>query len=140
MKGNDMTINGLWPNDFKVVQGENTPEDILNVQAQDLGRKTKHLLEGRVERSSQGEWLTLDFYITVPSVDHYSYQLLKVRHKVPPYPVEIIVSGMSKAGPVRMSAKTRKSLEFHLKVIFTSPAIRKVVEELLSYARQAASK
>jgi len=129
-----MTIKGLWPDNLKPLSSAVgvSPEDILVVQAKDLTQKTNKTLQGEIERSSQGEWLTLDFYVLVPALDSYRYHLLKVRHKVPPYPAQIFVPGMNKDKP--WLAKDSKHFENVLKVVFQSANVRKVLGELIAYA------
>jgi hypothetical protein len=131
-----MPIKGLWPDNLKAVMPTNgaLPEEVLAVQAQDLSQKTGKILEGQIERKSQGEWLTLDFYAVVPALDNYAYHLLKVRHKMPPYPAQIFVPGMNGDKPIL--AKDARLFENHLRIIFRSPHLRKVLGELMAYAEQ----
>src|SRR4051794_34683483 len=89
-----MAIKGLWPDDL-VESPEETPEDILQVQAADLSQKTGNLIQGQVEKGSAGGWVTLDFLLVVPELNDYTYRLFKVRHKLQPYPLEIITDSLT---------------------------------------------
>lgn len=109
-----MGIKGLWPTDLVESTAE-TPEDILLVQARDLTEKTRGMIEGRIEKGSHGDWVVIDLLLVLPSLNDYAYQLLKIRHKVPAYPLEI-VEGAAKTTPVT----TRQEFEAALARIFAS--------------------
>jgi hypothetical protein len=127
-----MGIKGLWPTDLIESTGD-TPEDILQVQARDLTEKTRGMIEGRIEKGSQGDWVILDLLLVVPSLDDYAYQLLKIRHKVPAYPLEII-EGAAKTTP----ARSRQEFEGALARIFASDATRRTIGDLMAYAKKPA--
>jgi hypothetical protein len=135
-----MTIKGLWPEDLRKSE-EVTVEDILWAQAQDLAVKTGNVLQGTVERGSQGEWVTLDFFILVPALEDYTYHLLKIRHKLPQYPLEMYwLAYADNTQRARVEADSRKEFETRLGQYLSSPKVRKVLRELLTFSKARAQK
>jgi hypothetical protein len=67
-----------------------TPLSILREQAAALGRRTKNLVEARVEtRTSRGAFVHT-FELVVPSLDDYTYMLFQVQHDLNLYPIEVV--------------------------------------------------
>lgn len=62
---------------------------ILREQASLLGAKTNHLVEGKVETRVFGSRLYEFFYLVVPPLGNYSYELFRVSHDAKLYPVQI---------------------------------------------------
>jgi hypothetical protein len=126
-------IDSLWPKDLKPSK-RLMPEDILRKQAKALEEQTDGLLSGSVEVGSQGEWVTLSFFIVAPRLDDFPYRLFKVRHKVadPFKPLEIII----KSNQIRR-ASTREEFEKELSEIFASDATRALIGNLLSLSSKA---
>lgn len=126
----DDESHSLWPNDLAtVVTVQLLPEDILREQAGALDRVTGGRLRGEVERGSQGEWVTVNFYVVAPRLEDYKYRLFKVRHKVPdPFaPLEIIDDSK-----VVRRVRSRAEFEKSLSDIFASEATRSIVGQLLT--------
>jgi hypothetical protein len=79
-------IPDLWPD---IEQSQVVPPvAILREQAALLGKKTNHLLEGRVVSTNTGYGgFVHSFYIVAPTLDDYAYKLFEISHGVDPYPV-----------------------------------------------------
>ncbi len=122
--------NRAWPQDLLGIAkhpSEQTPQDILQIQADDLSNKTNGRLHGRVDVGAQGQYIVLDFFIVAPSLEDYEYRLLKVRHKlVPSYPVEVIMSSKDKR-----KASSPETLLVILSDIFRASATLSVIGQLL---------
>jgi hypothetical protein len=82
------TIPDLWPD---IEQSKDVlPVTILREQAAALGKKTSHLLEGRVStRTDEDGNFVHSFYVVAPTMDNYSYRLLTITHGAEPYPVTV---------------------------------------------------
>jgi hypothetical protein len=126
-------IESLWPQDL-MPSDRIMPEDILREQARALSEQTNGVLTGSVGVGSQGDWITLSFFIVAPLLDDYSYQLLKVRHKpIDPFsPLEIVI----KSSDIRR-ATSREEFEAELAKVFGSDATRSLIGELLSLSKSA---
>lgn len=72
-------IPDLWP---RIEQPKEVPPvAILMEQAAALGKKTGHLLEGRVNTKIDDEGNFIhSFYVIAPSLDNYSYDLFSISH------------------------------------------------------------
>jgi len=77
----------LWGN-IATEELVRTPVSILREQATLLGKKTGNVLEARVEtfRLNEG-WLGHRLLLVAPSLDDYTYELLKFSHPIQIYPV-----------------------------------------------------
>jgi hypothetical protein len=91
----------LWPDDLgpgKVI----APVTILREQASALAKKTRGLLEGRVDRANTNELLrtlaaatgeegafTYSFRIVAPALGPYQYELLRINHDYHLDPVRV---------------------------------------------------
>jgi hypothetical protein len=80
------TIPDLWP---EIEQSQVIPPvAILREQAALLGKKTNHLLDGRVDtRVTIDGRFVHSFYIVAPALGDYTYKLFEVSHDENPYPV-----------------------------------------------------
>jgi hypothetical protein len=103
-----------------------TPLSIMREQAAALGRRTKNLVEAKVEtRTSRGQFLH-SFELVVPSLD-YTYELFEIEHPPELYPVEV----------------TGKNIHIHTEAAFmdwlrerlSSEQTRKIVSNLLAQAQ-----
>lgn len=81
----------FWP-DIAVSEPVSAPLSLLKKQATALGRKTKGLLEGRVDTTTRLGDFVHSFKIVAPTLDDYSYELFRVVHDVLLYPARIDVS------------------------------------------------
>jgi hypothetical protein len=82
------SIPSLWPNEFKIdVQ---TPYTILRVQAAQLGRVTRGILEGAVETETSKEKIQHRLVIIAPAYNGYRHTLIVALHNPDlPYPAEV---------------------------------------------------
>lgn len=80
----------LWPKDlfeFRI----NTPLAIMKEQASLLTKKSNHRLRAEVEtRATGGDKFRHIFYLIVPALEDYRYELFEIEHGVLPYPLTII--------------------------------------------------
>src|SRR5437660_2266298 len=84
----------FWP-DIAVQEPVTTPLSIMKEQASALARKTKGLLEGRVDTTTLLGSFTHRFNIVAPTLDDYSYALFRVEHDLLLYPARILASQWS---------------------------------------------
>lgn len=79
-------IPDLWPD---IEQSKDVlPVAILREQAAALGKRTGHLLEGRVNsRTDEDGNFNHSFNVVAPTLDNYSYRLFSITHGAEPYPV-----------------------------------------------------
>ncbi len=106
---------------------QRTPLSILREQATLLGQKTGNLVEAQVESSTSGGDFMLALKLVVPSLDNYTYQLLRIRHSASLYPV-IDMSNYS-------DIKDENAFLEWLRVKLSSPDTHRIVGHLLSQAK-----
>jgi hypothetical protein len=127
------TSRDFWP-DIETTPTFTTPLTILKEQAAALAKKTKGLLEGRVDTTTdvfdRFEHL---FRIVAPTLDNYAYELFRVKHNVLLYPVEIEWSRLG--NPDTMKIDSEQEFERALKQILSSTETMKVISNLLAQAR-----
>jgi len=132
----DENKNLGWPQDLLGIaqhRHQQTPQEILRIEADDLGTKTNGLLQGRVDVGAQGQYIVLDFFIVAPSLDDYEYRLLKARHKLlPQYPVEVILNSKDKR-----KATSPETLVVTLSDIFRAPSTLSVIGQLLDLIKNS---
>lgn len=133
-------VEDLWP-DF----GDElplTPKEILERQASQLSDKTSHRIEGEVQTSkTYGDSIQHKFYLVAPALDHYKYELFKVDHKFPIYPLtiegfELPDREKSYRGIEAGDEETFKEI---LKEIFNHEDTKKVVMSLMAYGKPSGS-
>lgn len=124
-----MTIKNLW-GEIQNLPKVKSPVAILNEQAQLLENLTSGLLVGRISLPEvrQLHRFAFIFSISAPSLNNYSYAVLRIEHDIGLYPVS--VSKLDSAVP----AKCRDADEFEaiLQEIFTSPEVQRVISGLLA--------
>lgn len=138
-------IPDLWP---AIEQSTVVPPvAILREQAAALGKKTSHLLEGRVQtRTDEKGVFTHSFYVMAPTLDNYSYRLFSITHGAEPYPVtvpdpQIIDPGVSSFhvhsidGALRITSE-KELLEF-LRTVLSADKTKRIVGSLLSQVKAA---
>lgn len=110
------------------------PIAVLKELAQELNKRTKGLLFARVEQkiNSDGNLFSLDFYITAPSLNNYSYEAFTVIHDLGLYPLRI----WNSSNNLIAEADNQEEFEKGLKLIFSSPEIKKVINGLLAQVKQ----
>jgi hypothetical protein len=124
--------NSLWPTDL-APSSVITPETILRKQGVHLAEQTQGVLRAEIERGSQAEWLTLDFYIIATRLDDYAYRLFKVRHKLPnPFdPLEIILTAKD-----HRRVRSAAEYEDELGKILGSSETKSLLTEMLSLSAE----
>jgi hypothetical protein len=109
------------------------PVSVLKELARELEKITKGLLVGKVEQTVRDSWVTLEFYITAPSLNNYSYQVFTITHDLYFYPLKINQlneKSFSNAG-------NEEELEARLKTIFSLPEVKRVINGLLAQIKSA---
>ena len=113
------------------------PIAILKELANVLAKKTKGLLVGNIEQTTfsddSKDGFILRFYITVPSLNNYRYEVFDITHDIDFYPLKIESSN----GELSSKDKTPEELENSLKDIFSSSQIKKVINGLLAQIKAA---
>ena len=110
------------------------PIAVLKELAQELNKRTKGLLFAKVEQhiDSENHKFYLEFYITAPYLNNYSYDAFTVNHDLGFYPLSI----KSNSGKLVAKAENQEEFEKELKLIFSSSEIKKVINGLLAQVKQ----
>ena len=121
-------IPDLWPD---IEQSQVVPPvAILREQAALLGKKTNHLLEGRVVSTNTGYGgFVHSFYIVAPTLDDYEYKLFQIEHGVNLYPVD------TNGEPPRYSKAvlaSEQDLLDYIRRILNSDDTKRVIGSLLA--------
>jgi hypothetical protein len=125
-----MITENLW-GELPEIEKTRTPYNILEEQAELLGKMTKHELVGNVERhtkrgnSLEDKSFVLDFLIVAPSLD-YTYSLFSVFHGVTMYPLRI-----SSTKNKTYHCKNEEEYLTALKEILSSENTKKLINGLL---------
>jgi hypothetical protein len=124
-------IPDLWP---EIDQSQVVPPvAILREQAALLGKKTNHLLEGRVDtRSTPDGRFVHSFYIVAPTLDDYTYKLFEIEHDADQYPVATTEPGVG--GIYEQSASEQQLLD-HVRRVLNSEKTKRVVGSLLAQVK-----
>jgi hypothetical protein len=125
-------IPDLWP---EIEQSQVVPPVvILREQAALLGKKTNHLLEGRVVTSAATDKFYHSFRIVAPALDDYAYGLFSVWHDVTLYPV--LTNEADQRGNVRtVSLASEQELLDYIRRTLNSDHTKKVVGSLLAQVK-----
>ena len=110
-----------------------TPSTMLKEQAAQLASLTDNVLEGRLrqEHMSGGKTM-IHFYIAVPILDNYQYQVLTILHDpIVIYPMQITDETLGKKYP----AEDEDSFKTIVTTILQNPELRRVIAAI---RRQAA--
>lgn len=135
-------IPDLWP---EIEQSQVVPPvAILREQAALLGKKTNHLLEGRVATTNTGYGAVVhSFYIVAPALDDYTYKLFEISHGADPYPVH--VPGLPRRGalgqivPVEgLQLASEQELLDYMREILKSDETIRIVGSLLAQVKATA--
>lgn len=103
------------------------PVAILREQASLLGAKTNRLVEGKVETRVSGTKLFQFFYLVVPPLDDYLYELFQVWHDVSLYPVRI-------GDPPSIELRNEEEFVRWLGQKLSSPETKSIIGSLLAQA------
>src|SRR5271166_5136083 len=91
----------LWGN-IDTQEIKRTPLSILKEQAMLLGKKTRNVIEAKVEtRPYSGGWLGHKLLLVAPVLDNYTYELVEIYHPIQLYPVspDSLVASQAKLLP-----------------------------------------
>jgi hypothetical protein len=129
-------IPDLWPKEIGAESSVVTPLAVLRTAAAQLGERTQQLIVGDVEQGLYGnDKFRLNFYIEVPSLDHYRFKLFTVEHDIDSfYPATGRVASPSIARP-EVDLPSEEELQDWLKHVFASPRTTKLVNTLLQQLR-----
>jgi|SRR5579872_2150642 len=128
----------FWPDMGTVTPIITTPLGILKEQAAALARKTKGLLEGRVDSYTDTfDGFLHHFRIVAPTLNNYAYELFRVRHDVMLYPLQIDWPRLGK--PETLEIKGQEAFEDSLKAILASEETRRVISTLLAQVKASAA-
>jgi len=145
-------IPDLWP---EIEQSQVVPPvAILRGQAALLGKKTNHLLEGRVVTRTTGSGgFVHSFYIVAPTLDDYTYKLFEIGHGANQYPVEAAAlerpGALPHVGPPREADEvefmapvnievrlaSEQELQDYIREILNSDGTKRVIGSLLAQVR-----
>jgi hypothetical protein len=122
-------IPDLWP---QIEQSQVVPPvAVLREQAALLGKKTNHLLEGRVVTRTTGSGgFVHSFYIVAPTLDDYTYKLFEIEHGANQYPVD----APRPEPPVylKVALASEQELLDYIREILSSDRTKRVVGSLLA--------
>ncbi len=108
-----------------------TPKSILTEQGPPLFQATGGVLHAEVVQiKDQLPDFCYKFYIKVPELNNYRYQVLVVRHSIDIYPVDV-----STTTGVWESFHTPADFEAYLSSILSSPHMKSIISKLVSQAR-----
>jgi hypothetical protein len=115
------------------------PIAVLKELAQELAQKTQGLLVGKVEQSNLSNEFSLEFYITAPSLNNYSYEVFRINHDLDFYPLELTITAtrLPNRSYAVEKVKNQEKFEEKLKIIFSSPEVKKVINGLLAQIKSA---
>lgn len=115
------------------------PIAVLKELAQELAQKTQGLLVGKVEQSNLSNEFSLEFYITAPSLNNYSYEVFSVNHDLDFYPLELTITAtrLPDMSYAVEKVENQEKFEEKLKIIFSSLGVKKVINGLLAQIKSA---
>ena len=125
-----MTAENLWGK-LPLTEKLRTPYGILREQGQILQDMTEGLLIGRVVRDIDGNRFLLNLDIVAPSLNNYSYQIIRAWHDLELYPILV---GTQETQKMIKCADEKEFIEV-LKTALSSPKSRRIVSVLLAQIR-----
>jgi hypothetical protein len=129
-------IPDLWPAQIGKGASVVTPLAILRTAATQLGERTQQLVTGNVEQELVlGNKFRLEFYLEIPSLDHYRFRLLRVEHDIDSfYPA---LGHVTRKIGDRKDVDLQSEKEFYdwLKEIFSSQETTKLINTLMQQLR-----
>jgi len=108
------------------------PITVLREVAQVLEKKTQGLLTGEVEQYIQGGRVKLHFKINAPSLNNYSYEVVRAKHPLCFYPLTI-----EKMSSDDIEVQNQEEFEKELKKVFSSKKVKDVINGLLAQIKAA---
>ncbi|MBX9679101.1 MAG: hypothetical protein K2X38_10090 [Gemmataceae bacterium] len=136
------TIPVLWPEDIKVdVQ---TPLSILRVQAENLGRLTRGVLQGEVESEEGDVYFQHRLVVVAPAYGGYRHTILVALHKFHmPYPCEVRSESLSYEGEIGIGFPSAVSEEQLIRLVrkaLTSDETKAAMSSLIANSISQQSK
>jgi hypothetical protein len=122
----------FWPDDLAAVAVV-TPVAVLREQAALLGEKTGGLVLGEVKSDATTDGLFIhQFFLTVPALGGYRYELLRVLHPLQIVPIELYFG--PRGG--NMAFSTVETFIDELKQLLQSRETANVIRTLVAQARE----
>ncbi len=141
----------LWPEGLGPA-GDQAPAVILKEQAACLGQRTKNLIVGRIEPSylpraavvekygTDEDLFTYDFYLQVPLLDNYHYNLFTIFHGIEFYPVIINTDEAIKreltGNILNFTAENKQEFLDLLQRIFSSSRAVTIINSILAQVKE----
>jgi hypothetical protein len=141
----------LWPENLGSASGK-APVAILKEQAAWLEKKTNNVIVGRIDQSylpriavlekygTDEDLFMYDFYLEVPLLDHFHYNLLTIFHGIDLYPLIINVEDAIKneisINNINIIANTKDIFLTILKKIFTSKRTLAIINAILTQVNE----
>jgi hypothetical protein len=107
-----------------------TPVTVLREQAALLGPKTQQLVVAEVASTSSSANFMHTFYLAVPTLDNYRYELFRIQHGILLYPVVGIYRS------IQTQLSSEEHLKDWLKKVLTSNETVRLIQALLAQARK----
>jgi hypothetical protein len=127
-------LPNLWPDDIGAEEELVTPVAILRGAASQLGERTQQLITGDVATGMYGDSFLHEFYIVVPSLDHYRYKLFYIKHPLDSfYPLSgvLLEAGIAKQSEL----SSEEEFQDWLKQILSSASTKKLINTMLAQVR-----
>ena len=122
----------LWPNFIDQEVGIQPPLNLLREQAEMLSSATGGKLQGEVRRvlDSTTDMVYCKFYVVASELD-FRTRIVSVSYSISePYPVSVDSRG---DGPNATEVGNPEELKAHLRSVFSSPAIVKMIQSLIQH-------
>jgi hypothetical protein len=107
-----------------------TPARMMREQASLLGRKTENVVEATVDTTTNRGDFVHSFDLVVPALDHYTYELFRIRHGVDLYPVYVDSPSFK-----QVELKTKDAFKAWLQERLSSPDTKRIVVSLVAQAK-----
>jgi hypothetical protein len=105
-----------------------TPLSILREQASLLSKKTKGLVEAKVDTDASRSGFTHHLRLVVPALDNYTYELFWISNGIDLYPVTAFDAGK------QLTLRSEDAFLDWLKEKLSSPLTKKITANLLAQA------
>jgi hypothetical protein len=125
-----MTSESLW-GDLGGLEAIRVPTSYLKEQASILTKSTGGLLLGEVNQKSQGDKISVDLDVVVPSLGDYRLNVVHVLYPLSVYPLDI-QDGMTYDWE---KCPDESAFLATLKTILSAPHVRKALATLVAQSR-----
>src|SRR6266850_7824117 len=110
------------------------PVAVLREQAQLLSAATDGVVQGDVQKESSGQTMIYRLRATVPVLDYYAVELVRVAHEVTVYPCKVRSDYVEIPSPHYYDCANRDELEDRLAAILADDTIQEIVASLIVQA------